>query len=258
VRIGIAPHSLRAVPPAPLTEAVDAVTRLDPAAPIHVHAAEQTREVEDCVAWSGQRPVEWLLAQAPVDGRWCLIHCTHMTPQETSALAARQAVAGLCPTTEANLGDGVFPLTAYLGAGGRFGIGTDSNVATSPVEELRWLEYAQRLVRRARNLTETRSGEATGANLFRRALSGGAQALGRPVGALAPGSRADIVVLDPLHPALVGRSGDTLLDSWVFSGNSTPVRDVMVGGHFVVREGVHPYEEQAFADYRRAMTRLLS
>lgn len=258
VRIGIAPHSLRAVPPTPLTEAIDAVTRLDPAAPIHVHAAEQTREVEDCVAWSGQRPVEWLLAQAPVDGRWCLIHCTHVTPQETSALAARQAVAGLCPTTEANLGDGVFPLTAYLGAGGRFGIGTDSNVATSPVEELRWLEYAQRLVRRARNLTETRSGEATGANLFRRALSGGAQALGRPVGALAPGSRADIVVLDPLHPALVGRSGDTLLDSWVFSGNSTPVRDVMVGGHFVVREGVHPYEEQAFADYRRAMTRLLS
>lgn len=256
VRIGIAPHSLRAVPPEPLREAIEAITKLDPQAPIHIHAAEQTKEVQDCIAWSGKRPVEWLLDKAGVDQRWCLVHCTHMTPEETRQLAASGAVAGLCPTTEGNLGDGIFPLPDYLQAGGRFGIGTDSNIATSPVEELRWLEYVQRLVARARNLTEKKIGAATGASLYRRALAGGAQALGRPIGALKPGARADIVVLDPEHPALLGRQDDTLLDSWVFSGNANPVRDVIVGGHFVVRDGIHPHEEQAFADYRRAIARL--
>jgi formimidoylglutamate deiminase len=239
-----------------LREAVDALRRLDPDAPIHIHAAEQTREVEDCITWSGRRPVEWLLENAGLDRRWCLVHCTHMTLDETRGLAASGAVVGLCPTTEGNLGDGVFPLPAYLQAGGRFGIGTDSNVATSPVEELRWLEYVQRLVARGRNLTEKTIGAATGANLYRRALAGGAQALGRPIGALAPGMRADIVVLDPDHPALTGRAGDTLLDSWIFSGNANPVRDVMVGGHWVVRDGVHPHEDQALADFRRAVKRL--
>lgn len=256
VRIGIAPHSLRAVPPEPLRMAIDAITAADAAAPLHIHAAEQTKEVEDCIAWSGKRPVEWLLENAGIGERWCLVHCTHMTPHEIRALAQSGAVVGLCPTTEGNLGDGVFPLPAFLAAGGRFGIGTDSNVATSPVEELRWLEYVQRLVARARNLTEKTTGAATGASLYRRALAGGAQALGRPVGALAQGKRADIVVLDPDHPALVGRSGDTLLDSWIFSGNDNPVRDVMVGGHWVVRDRFHPHEDQALANYRRAVARL--
>jgi formimidoylglutamate deiminase len=256
VRIGIAPHSLRAVPPEPLRAAADALHKLDPAAPIHIHAAEQTREVEDCLAWSGKRPVEWLLENTGIDKTWCLVHATQMTAEETRALAASGAVAGLCPTTEGNLGDGLFPLTDFLAAGGRFGVGSDSNVATSPVEELRWLEYGQRLVTRKRNVTEKSVGAATGANLLRRALAGGAQALARPIGALAPGKRADIVVLDPDHPALLGRRDDTLLDSWIFSGNANPVRDVMVGGQWVVRDGVHPHEEQAFADYRRAVARL--
>ncbi|HEX2117165.1 MAG TPA: formimidoylglutamate deiminase [Alphaproteobacteria bacterium] len=256
VRVGIAPHSLRAAPPDALRAVVAAVRRFDAGAPIHIHAAEQTREVEDCLAWSGKRPVEWLLDEAAIDRHWCLVHATHMTTDETRRLAASGAVAGLCPTTEGNLGDGLFPLPAFLAADGAFGIGSDSNVATSPVEELRWLEYGQRLVTRARNVAEKAIGASTGASLFRRALAGGAQALGRPIGALAPGMRADIVVLEPEHPALYGRSGDTLLDSWIFSGNANPVRDVMVGGQFVVREGVHPHEEQALAGYRRAVARL--
>jgi formimidoylglutamate deiminase len=257
VRIGIAPHSLRAVPPDALKAALDGFAAIERTGPIHIHAAEQTKEVDDCVAWSGQRPVEWLLTHAPVDARWCLVHCTHMAPAETAALAASGAVAGLCPTTEANLGDGLFPLPAFLHAGGRFGIGTDSNVATSPVEELRWLEYGQRLTARARNLAETKIGASTGAQLYRTALAGGAQALGRPIGALAPGMRADIVVLDADHPALAGRTGDVLLDSWIFSGNATPVRDVMVGGHWVVRDQHHSHEEQAAADYRHTIARLV-
>jgi formimidoylglutamate deiminase len=244
------------VAPDALKTVLDGFAAMDRTGPIHIHAAEQTKEVHDCVAWSGQRPVEWLLSRAPVDARWCLVHCTHMTPAETTALAASGAVAGLCPTTEANLGDGLFPLPAYLQEGGRIGIGTDSNVATSPVEELRWLEYGQRLTARARNLAETQIGASTGARLYKAALAGGAQALGRPIGALAPGLRADMVVLDPEHPALAGRAGDVLLDSWVFSGNTTPVRDVMVGGHWVVRDHHHSHEEQAADDYRRAVARL--
>jgi formimidoylglutamate deiminase len=256
VRVGIAPHSLRAAPPDALRETLAAVRKFDAAMPVHIHAAEQTREVEDCIAWSGKRPVEWLLDEVGIDKRWCLVHATHMTADETNRLAASGAVAGLCPTTEGNLGDGLFPLPAFLDAGGAFGVGSDSNVATSPVEELRWLEYGQRLITRTRNLAEKAVGASTGAGLFRRALAGGALALGRPIGALAPGMRADIVVLDPDHPALYGRSGDTLLDSWIFSGNANPVRDVIVGGQTVVRDGVHPHEEQALADYRRAVARL--
>ncbi|MDT8265973.1 amidohydrolase family protein, partial [Roseomonas sp. DSM 102946] len=183
--------------------------------PIHIHVAEQVKEVEDCLAWSGQRPVQWLLGHAPVDARWCLIHATHSDAAETLALARSGAVAGLCPTTEANLGDGFFPLPDYAAAGGRLGIGTDSNVSTSPVEELRWMEYVQRLRRRARNVTETRPGASVGLALLQRAALGGAQALGQPMGRLAPGCRADLLVLDTEHPALIGREGDALLDAWV-------------------------------------------
>ena len=257
VRIGVAPHSLRAVPPIALNESVAALAALDDTAPIHIHAAEQTKEVDDCLAWSGKRPVEWLVEHANIDRRWCLVHCTHMSDAETAALAASGAVAGLCPTTEANLGDGLFPLPAYLSAGGRFAIGTDANVATSPVEEMRWLEYAQRLFARARNRTEKVVGASTGAYLFRRALAGGTQAAGRAVGEIAVGRRADFVVLDGEHPSLVGRRGDQILDSWIFSGNSTPVRDVMVGGQWLVREGTHVHEEQAAAAYRRVVKKLV-
>jgi formimidoylglutamate deiminase len=258
IRIGAAPHSLRAVTPPALAAMLAAVAALDPSAPIHIHAAEQEKEVADCIAWSGARPVEWLLAHAPVDRRWCLVHCTHANPAELAALAASQAVAGLCPTTEANLGDGIFALPAYLRAGGRFGIGTDANIAASPAEELRWLEYAQRLVAQRRNLAAPEPGAATGAALYQRALAGGAQASGRPIGAIAPGCRADIVVLDPLHPALYGRAGDTLLDAWIFAGLGNPVRDVMVGGAWVVRDGAHRREAEIAAAYRAAIDRLAS
>ena len=256
IRVGIAPHSLRAVPPAALAEAKAALDRLDSSAPIHIHAAEQTKEVEDCVAWSGRRPVEWLLDELKPDRRWALIHCTHMTPDETRRLAASGAVAGLCPTTEADLGDGFFPLIGYLAANGRFGIGSDSNVGIAPAEELRWLEYGHRLNRRKRNLVPAEAGQSIGAKLWRAALAGGAQALAQPIGAIAPGSRADFLALDRNHPALAGRANDFLLDALVFAGGTAAIRHVMVGGRWVVRDGRHPGEERIAENYRAAIRRL--
>jgi len=258
IRLGLAPHSLRAVAPDALHESVAAMRAIDPNAPIHIHLAEQVKELEDCLAWSGRRPVEWALENLPVDARWCLVHCTQSSASELRALAASRAVVGLCPTTEANLGDGVFPLRTYLEAGGTLGIGGDANVATSPVEELRWLEYGQRLVTRRRNLSERERGASTGAGLYRRALAGGAQASGRDIGAIAPGRRADIVLLDSDHAALFGRSADALLDAWIFTASGNPVRDVMVGGQWVVEDGVHCREQAIAAAYRRALTRLLA
>ena len=234
VAIGVAPHSLRAVTPEELDAAIGIA---GDGRPIHIHVAEQEKEVADCLAWSGARPVAWLLDHAPVDHRWCLVHATHIDAAERQRLAASGAVAGLCQTTEANLGDGSFPLREYLADGGRFGIGSDSNVCTSPVEELRWLEYIRRLETRTRNVTETRPGASVALNLYQRALAGGAQALGRNAGAIAPGRIADLVVLDTEHPTLVGRAGEAMLDAWLFSGNNTPVRDVMVAGAWVVRDG---------------------
>lgn len=260
IRVGIAPHSLRAVQPETLREAVVGLDAIDQDAPIHIHIAEQTKEVEDCLAWSAQRPVDWLLQHAPVGPRWCLVHATHMTGQETAALAASGAVAGLCPTTEANLGDGLFPLVAYLAANGRYGIGSDSHISVSPVEELRWLEYGQRLVTRRRNVAAqgwaTGPGTATGAGLHQRALLGGAQACARPIGALGQGRRADLVVLDADHPLLVGREGEQMIDSYVFSGNAQTVRHVMVGGEWVVRDGRHRDGERIAEAYRQTVRRL--
>ncbi|MGH6962135.1 MAG: formimidoylglutamate deiminase, partial [Dongiaceae bacterium] len=193
--VGIAPHSLRAVTPQTLSAVVAATT----AGPIHIHVAEQTKEVDDCVAWSGARPVEWLIDHAPVDARWCLVHATHMTSDETRRVAASGAVVGLCPITEASLGDGIFDGPEFIGAGGRFGVGSDSNIEIDAAGELRLLEYSQRLGHRGRNVMTTAEGESTGQRLFTQALAGGAQALGRPIGAIAPGRRADIVVLDAEH-----------------------------------------------------------
>lgn len=251
-RLGVAPHSLRAVTPEELAAAI----AIAGDKPIHIHIAEQEKEVADCLAWSGARPVAWLLDHAPVDHRWCLVHATHMDDGERSRLASSAAVAGLCQTTEANLGDGSFPLRAFLAEGGRFGIGSDSNVCTSPVEELRWLEYIRRLEARARNVTETRPGASVATSLYTRALAGGAQALGRGASAIAPGGLADLVVLDTGHPALVGRSGDAILDAWLFSGNSTPVRDVMVAGQWLVRDGVHRAQQAVATTFARTMRRL--
>lgn len=257
VRIGIAPHSLRAVTPELLATAIAALDALDASAPIHIHVAEQEKEVADCLAWSGMRPVDWLLGNFDLDRRWCVVHATHMTLAETVALARSGATAGLCPTTEANLGDGLFPLRAYLDADGTLGIGSDSHVSVSPVEELRWLEYSQRLVTRRRNIAAGSGALHVGAGLFRASLAGGAQALGRPIGALAPGARADLVVLDAEHPILAGRTRNFLIDSWVFSGNVTPVREVHVGGQRVVADGRHADEDAIAARYRAAIATLV-
>ena len=229
---------------------------IDATAPIHIHAAEQIKEVDDCLAWSNARPVEWLLKNMPVSDRWCVVHATHMVPGEVGALAASGAVVGLCPTTEGNLGDGLFALPAYLAANGRFAIGSDSHVSVSPVEELRWLEYGHRANGRRRNVVAAR-GRSTGALLYRTALVGGAQSMARPVGDIAPSRRADIVALDADHPSLVGRSGDDVLDAYLFAGNVSPVRSVMVGGNWVVRDGRHPKEVEVGERYRRTVARLL-
>ena len=255
-RVGLALHSLRAVPPGDLAQAVAALHAADPGAPVHIHVAEQVREVRACLAWSGSSPVEWLLDHAPVDGRWCAVHATHMTGEETRALAASGAAAGLCPTTEANLGDGVFPLASYLAAGGRWGVGSDSHVSVSPAADLRMLEYSQRLTMHERNIAGGREAHSTGRALLEGAWAGGAQASGRALGAIREGSRADVVVLDTDHPALVGRDEDDLLDAWIFSGEDTPVRDVMVGGTRVVKDGCHRAQE-GIANAYRAVARKL-
>ena len=254
IRAGVAPHSLRAVD---LDGLQDLLAGLHAEAPIHIHAAEQTREVADSLAWSGQRPVEWLLEHLPVDPRWCLVHATHLNAAETAALAQSGAVTGLCPTTEGNLGDGIFPMQDYRASGGRYGIGGDSHVSRSPFEELRLLEYVQRLVHRRRNLTVGAS-PAVGTTLWLEACAGGAQAVGRAMGALRAGCRADLVVLDGAHPDLEGRRGDDLANAAVFAGAEGLVRDVMVAGLWQVRAGRHAAEDAARAAYRKAVAELLA
>jgi formiminoglutamate deiminase len=250
--LGIAPHSLRAV------DAPELAALLEDwkSGSVHIHAAEQTREVEECVAWSGARPVQWLLDNADVDERWCLIHCTHMTDDESRRLAQSGAVAGLCPITEANLGDGIFEAPRYLDAGGRLAVGSDSDVRIALNEELRTLEYGQRLSQRRRNRLGSQ-GSSIGRHLFDLARRGGAQALGLSTGALAMGKAADIVVLDTAHPVLAGRSGDVVLDSWVFAGGDGVVSEVFVAGRRVVADGRHIHRPQTVKRFRDVMQRFM-
>ncbi|MBM6581023.1 formimidoylglutamate deiminase [Microvirga sp. BT689] len=252
--VGIAPHSLRAVTPENLSE----VAAMAGEGPIHIHIAEQVKEVEDCLAWSGQRPVAWLLDHAPVDRRWCLIHATHLDPQEVKGIATSGAVAGLCPITEANLGDGIFEGVDYLAAGGRFGVGSDSNIEISAPGELKQFEYSQRLKHRARNVLAEHEGQSTGRSLYEKALTGGAQALGRRIGAIAAGHRADLVVLDADHPDLAGISGDRWLDAYVFVTGKSALDTVFVAGKPVVRSGRHVNRDTIRARYARAMARILA
>jgi formimidoylglutamate deiminase len=262
LRIGAALHSLRAVPQDAMQAVLD--SGLVDAAPIHIHIAEQIGEVQDCLALRNARPVEWLLDHAPVDARWCLVHATHMTADETRRVAESGAVAGLCPTTEANLGDGLFPLKAYLDAGGTLGIGSDSHISVSPVEELRWLEYGQRLSTRHRNIAVSDSSNSVGETLWGDALFGGAQASGVVVGEIegadpaSPGlsPRADLLVLDHDSPTLAGRSEISVLDTFLFAGNANLVRHVMVNGEWRVRDFRHRDEERIAARYRDAAQRL--
>ncbi len=260
--VGIAPHSLRAVTPDQLRVLED----MAPTGPIHIHVAEQVKEVDDCLAWSGRRPVAWLMDHAAVDARWCLVHATHIEQQELAAIVTRGAVVGLCPVTEANLGDGLFPADAYVAAGGRYGIGSDSNVRIDAAEELRLLEYGQRLGQRRRTVLATASGStasgstasgstasgSTGRSMVDAALHGGGRALGRD-SAIMVGASADLVALtaDPL-----GR-GDRVLDRWIFAGGGPTVDAVWRGGRMVVSNGRHHARDVIAARFARVAGRLL-
>jgi formimidoylglutamate deiminase len=250
--LGIAPHSLRGADAAQLR----ALLTAHPSGPIHMHAAEQTKEVDECIAWSGARPVQWLLDTLPVDERWCLIHCTHMTAHESERLARSGAVAGLCPITEANLGDGIFQAPRFLDSGGRIAVGSDSNVRVSLAEELRTLEYGQRLRDGKRNRLGP-SGSSTGRHIFDAVRKGGAQALQLNSGVIAAGRTADIVILDGAHPALTARREDTILDSWIFAGGDGVVWDVFAGGQRVVSQGRHLRREAILSRFTATMRRLL-
>lgn len=248
--LGAAAHSLRGA----VIEDVRTASVLRPNAPFHIHIAEQEVEVEDVVASFGARPVEHLLNKMPVDRRWCLIHATHMNALETEDLARSGAVAGLCPVTEANLGDGIFNGAPYRQAGGAFGIGSDSNIRISVVEELRQLEYSQRLKHRARALM-AQDGRSSGRTLYEAALAGGAQALGRDTGKLEAGKWADMVAINPAAFAGPTR-GDAVLDGWVFAGGDKAVTDLWSAGRHVVREGRHIARTEIARRYHTASAKL--
>ncbi len=250
--VGIAPHSLRAATP----EEIAAILPLAEEGPVHIHVAEQTKEVEDCLGWSGQRPVELLLDRLPVDERWCLVHATHVTEAESTGIASRGAVVGLCPITEANLGDGLFPAQSFQNGGGRFGIGSDSNVLIDAAEELRLLEYGQRLGLRTRNAMARASTASVGRSLFDSASTGGSQALGAP-SALAAGQEADIVSLAADDIALAHRHHDQWLDAWIFSGGRRTVDCVWRAGTKLVEGGRHIHRDAIGRRYRKALARVL-
>ncbi|MBT8084609.1 MAG: formimidoylglutamate deiminase [Woeseia sp.] len=249
--VGIGAHSLRAVSPESLAEIaqVSAADRV----PLHVHIAEQQREVEQSLAVMHRRPVRWLLENFDVDERWCLVHATHVDADELSAMARTGAVVCLCPSTEANLGDGLFPLAPFLEQGGRIAIGSDSHVSINPFEELRWLEYGQRLVAEQRNIAAIGL-RNTGRSLFERVAKGGALASGVATGRIAAGSVADLLLLDDDDPMLAGHDAETMLDALVFSGFSLPLERVMVNGVWRVTDGRHVDREAARAAYRGVAT----
>jgi formimidoylglutamate deiminase len=251
--VGVAPHSLRAVTP----DELEAVVALAGACPIHIHIAEQIGEVDECIAWSGQRPLQWLFDHAPVDRRWCLVHATHATGTEIRALADSGAVAGLCPVTEANLGDGTFNAPEFIERAGVFGVGTDSNVLIGLADELRQLEYSQRVALKARNVMASDITASTGRALFERALQGGSQALGLTKTGIVEGAFADIVSLNADDVALAGRSGDAILDSWIFGAGHQLVDCVWARGRKVVENGQNYRRELTAQRFRRTIERLL-
>ena len=250
--VGIAPHSLRAATP----EEIAAILPLADGGPVHIHVAEQTKEVEDCLAWSGQRPIELLLDRLPVDERWCLVHATHVTDAESQGIVTRGATVGLCPITEANLGDGLFPAQSFMARGGRFGVGSDSNVLIDAAEELRLLEYGQRLSLRTRNALARASTPSVGRSLFDAALAGGAQALGAP-STLAVGQPADLVSLKADDAALTHRRHDRWLDGWIFSGGRQTVDCVWRAGARLVTSGRHIHRDAIGRRYRQALHKVL-
>lgn len=251
--IGMAPHSLRATSPADLKAAL----AQRKSGPIHMHIAEQPKEVSDIQNWLGARPVEWLLQNFELNGNWCLVHATHMTDDETKDMAKSGAVAGLCPITESNLGDGPFNGPGYLNAGGAFGVGSDSNVNISLTEELRTLEYSQRLRDVARNVMVIGAG-SVGATLYLGAARGGAKALGRNCGEIRIGHLADLVAIDSTRPALCALKSEQLLDGLVFAAKDSVVSDVWSAGRHVVSDGRHFAHERIVKNYRMAIKELLA
>ena len=254
--VGIAPHSLRAVDKSSLSAAVTHVRSLDPQAPVHIHIAEQQKEVDDCLAHYGQRPVQWLLDNADLDKHWCLIHATHIDEQEREDIIASEAIAGICPTTEANLGDGIFPTDEFLTDEGTFAIGSDSHISVNPIEELRWLEYAQRLSKQQRALLATSEQKSVGLNLWQRAALGGAQSTNSNTGELAIGKQADLLVLDDSQLRLFAHDDDHLLDSVIFASQKNLVDDVMVHGEWAIREGKHALEQGSADKFAQLLSRL--
>lgn len=252
VRVGFAFHSLRAATPEEMRTLLEAGL----AGPVHIHVAEQRREVEQCRAWSGRTPVAWLIDEMPVDRRWCLVHATHAEDHELARVADRGAVVGLCPTTEASLGDGIFPATTFRELGGTFGIGSDSHVCTDPAEELRLLEFGQRLRDQRRLRLLDGPARSNGRDLFSDALAGGARALGERLSGIAVGAPARLVVLDARQPFIAAASGDSRLDRWIFALGEKAVRDVMVDGAWRIRDGRHDHEEEIDSAFAAAIFRL--
>lgn len=251
--VGTCFHSLRAVSGDAMKEVLFSC---EMNGPIHIHIAEQTQEVDDSIEFLGKRPVEWLYKHFDVDERWCLIHATHLNDEEVSMIASSGAVAGLCPTTEANLGDGVFPLKNYMDQGGRFAIGSDSHISISVSEELRLLEYGQRLMTRQRNIAVSEAENHTGTNLYNQVLSGGAQASGFNNGSIEVGKRADFIVLDDNVSTMVGTPDDSIIDRIIFSGNVNPIKDVFVGGNHLIQNYRHLSEVRIFEKFKAVSERL--
>jgi formimidoylglutamate deiminase len=242
--VGMALHSLRAVPASSMTEVISHFKDRAHSCPIHIHIAEQTQEVEQSIKALGKRPVEWLLDKYDIDKQWCLIHATHMTPKETAQVAKSGATVVICPTTEANLGDGLFPLRQYLDDGGQIAIGSDGNTCTNPMEELRWLEYGQRLLSRTRNVASDDRERHTGTNLYRHCLEGGARSIGQKPGALTLGGRADLIVLDDNSADLANIAADSILDVLIFGTSQSLIKDVMVNGTWKITHYHHADEER--------------
>lgn len=254
--VGIAPHSLRAVDKSSLLAAVEHVRSLDDHAPVHIHIAEQQKEVDDCIAHYGQRPVQWLLDNVDLDKHWCLIHATHIDEKERQGIIASQAIAGICPTTEANLGDGIFPTDEFLAENGTFAIGSDSHISVNPIEELRWLEYAQRLSKQQRALLSSSEQKSVGLNLWQKAAAGGAQSTNSNTGALAVGKQADLLVLDDSQLRLFAHDDTHLLDSVIFASQQNLIVDVMVNGHWVISDGKHALEHASADKFAKLLARI--
>ncbi|TLU65708.1 formimidoylglutamate deiminase [Thalassotalea litorea] len=256
--VGIAPHSLRAVDLESINAAVKHLKMLDATAPVHIHIAEQMQEVNDCLAHYQKRPVQWLLDNVAVDKHWCLIHATHIDESELNGIAKSGAIAGICPTTEANLGDGIFPTAQFLEAGGQFAIGSDSHISVSATEELKLLEYAQRLQKQQRAVLASSSVPSVGRYLWQHSTKGGAMATSSNTGEIAIGRQADLLVLDPQKLRLYAGGADYRMDSLIFASASNAVRDVMVNGQWVVRDYQHDHQQQSADEFSSVLEQLSS